>query len=86
MLSFLFHTQKSTKSIKSTQKATKRISDFLPLRCFFKRIKTLPFLFFFAYMRFCAFRACEIFSFKKQNCPDTLIYITTGPRCEVHPS
>ena len=33
----------------------------------FKHIKTLPFLFLFAYMRFCAFCACEIFSLKNKT-------------------
>ena len=41
-----------TKSAKSTKNANKHISDFFPLRCFIIRIKTLPFLCLFAYMRF----------------------------------
>ena len=55
----------------------------------FKHIKTLPFLFLFAYMRFCAFCVCKIFCKKKkktQNCPNDLIYITTEYKAIFTPS
>ena len=45
---------KSTKTTKSTKNAYKQVSDFFPLRYFFMRMETLPFLFLFAYMHFCA--------------------------------
>ena len=47
--------QKARKAHKKHKNANNRISDFFPLRCFFKRIKTMPFLFLFAYMRFVLF-------------------------------
>ena len=58
MLPFLFHTQNTQKAQKAHKKhknANKQISDPLPLRCFLRAFKTLPFLFLFAYMRFSAF-------------------------------
>ena len=53
---------------------------FFPLDVF-EHIKTLPFLFLFTYMHFCAFLSVKSFCKKKkkksQNCPNDLIYITT---------
>ena len=43
MLSFLFYTQKSTKTTKTTYRRT---SDFFPLRCFFQAHLKLFFLFY----------------------------------------
>ena len=44
----------------------------------FERIKTLPFLFLFAYARFCAFFwVWNLFS-KRNNCPNNPIYITAS--------
>ena len=56
---------KSTKSIKKHKKhkkhkdANKRISDFLPLRCFYA-YKNAAFFVFSRLYAFCAFCACEI--------------------------
>ena len=44
---------KYMKGIKKHINVNKHISNFFPM--VFKRIKTLPFLFLFAYLRFCAF-------------------------------
>ena len=50
----ILQAQKTQKAQKS-EVVNKRISDFFPLRCFFMRIKMLPFLFLFAYVRFVRF-------------------------------
>ena len=55
-------TKQKRKKHKKHKNANKRISDFFPLRCFFKRVKTLSFLLLFAYVCFVLFCACEIFS------------------------
>ena len=79
MLSFLFHKQKSTKSIKLTKTQISEQATFLTLDVFML-IKMLSFLFLFACMRFVFFARVK-FSCKKNKevykCPNTLIYYTT---------
>ena len=65
MLSFLFHTQKSTKSIKITKTQISEQATFLTLDVFM-RIKMLSFLFLFACMRFVFFVRVKS-SCKKKN-------------------
>ena len=60
MLSFThIKGQKAQKVHKKHKNVNKRLSS---PQFFLSASKTLPFLFLFAYMRFCAFYVCEIFS------------------------
>ena len=46
LLGLFIFLQKDFARTKSTKNTKTQISDFFPLRCFFMRVKTLPFLFF----------------------------------------
>ena len=59
--------------------AKRQTSDFLPLKCFFMRIKMLSFLGVFACLFdvLCFLCVWNLLVKKKKNRPDSLVYITT---------
>ena len=68
VLSFLFHTQKSTKSTKSIKITKTQISEqatFLTLDVFYAH-KNAVFFVFVRLHAFCAFCVCKIFLYKKK--------------------
>ena len=87
MLSFLFHTQKSTKSTKSIKITKTQVSEqatFLLLDVFYVHKNAVLFVFVPLYA-FCAFCACEIFlqrkikKFKSALIPSFTILLTCIP-------
>ena len=78
---FVLHVKKHKKH-KKHKDANKRISDFFPRRCFLTAFKTVCFNF----VRLCAFLrfSCgwDLFVKKKQNYPNTFIYIATNKQCK----